>query len=93
MIIRAHDAYSLGCCVDGIADVLALAQQWVVKLEAGKEYQLMVCVCVVCVHVCVGVMCGWVWVLCVHARTHLCTHMHVYGMCSPALMSNLGPIV
>ena len=46
MIIRAHDAYSLGCCVDGIADVLALAQQWVGKLMAGKEYQLMVSVCV-----------------------------------------------
>ncbi len=42
LLIRAHDAFSLGCCVDGIADVLSLAQQWVTKLMTGQEYSLMV---------------------------------------------------
>ena len=42
LLIRAHDAFSLGCYVDGIADVLFQAQQWVGLLMAGKQYSLMV---------------------------------------------------
>lgn len=42
LLIRAHDAFSLGCYVDGIADVLFQAQQWVGLLMEGKQYSLMV---------------------------------------------------
>ena len=57
MIIRAHNAYSLGCCVDGIADVLA-AGTAVGGQTRGREGVSVNGVCV-CVHVCVGM---WVCV-------------------------------
>ena len=55
MMIRAHDAYSLGCCVDGIADVLAADTAvggQILDKEGVSVNGTCVCVCVcVCVHV------------------------------------------
>ena len=46
LLIRAHDCFTLGCCVDGIAEVLTVSQQWVKeRLTGGKHFKLMVCVC------------------------------------------------
>ncbi len=42
LLIRAHDCYTLGCCVDGIAEVLVVARQWTNTLIRGKRYKLMV---------------------------------------------------
>ena len=41
-LIRAHDCYTLGCSVGGIADLLVTAQSTTTKLVAGKHFKLMV---------------------------------------------------
>ena len=41
-LIRAHDCYTLGCSVGGIADLLVTAQSTTKKLVAGKHFKLMV---------------------------------------------------
>ena len=41
-LIRAHDCYTLGCSVGGIADLLVMAQSTTNKLVAGKHFKLMV---------------------------------------------------
>ena len=41
-LIRAHDCYTLGCSVGGIADLLITAQSTTSKLVVGKHFKLMV---------------------------------------------------
>ena len=41
-LVRAHDCYTLGCSVGGIADLLVTAQSTTTKLVAGKHFKLMV---------------------------------------------------
>ena len=41
-LIRAHDCYTLGCSVGGIADLLVTAQSTTSKLVDGKHFKLMV---------------------------------------------------
>ena len=43
-LIRAHDCYTLGCSVGGIADLLVTAQNTTSKLVAGKHFKVMVSV-------------------------------------------------
>ena len=42
LLVRAHDCYTLSCCVDGIAEVLVVARQWAGTLVSGKHFSLMV---------------------------------------------------
>ena len=42
MLIRAHDCYTLGCSVDGIAEVLKVSREVTNVLYQGRHYKLMV---------------------------------------------------
>ena len=42
LLIRSHDCYSLGCSVDGIAEVLKVCRDVTYRLYRKKLYKLMV---------------------------------------------------
>ena len=42
LLIRAHDCFTVGCYVDGIAEVLHVAQQWVNTLVDAHSFKTMV---------------------------------------------------
>ena len=42
LLIRSHDCFTLGCSVDGIAEVLKVSRDITAKLYQGKHYKLMV---------------------------------------------------
>lgn len=42
LLIRAHDCFSIGCNIDGIAMVLELAHKLSDTLNKEKEFKLMV---------------------------------------------------
>ena len=42
LLIRSHDCFTLGCSVDGIAEVLKVSHDITDKLYQGKHYKLMV---------------------------------------------------
>ena len=42
LLIRAHDCFSIGCNIDGIAMVLELAHKLSDTLNTEKEFKLMV---------------------------------------------------
>lgn len=42
LLVRAHDCYTLGCCVDGIAEVLLVTRKWASTLIKGRHFKLMV---------------------------------------------------
>ena len=42
LLIRAHDCFSIGCNIDGIATVLELAHKLTDTLNNEKEFKLMV---------------------------------------------------
>ena len=43
MLIRAHDCYTLGCSIDGIAEILKVSREVTSVLYQGRHYKLMVC--------------------------------------------------
>ena len=42
LLVRAHNCYTLGCCVDGISEVLLVVRQWVPNLISLKLFSLVV---------------------------------------------------
>ena len=42
LLVRAHDCYTLGCFVDGVAEELLVARKWATTVVPRRHFKLIV---------------------------------------------------